>query len=68
MVEIKYLMLYGDVKIVVPEKAKAVYIGTIEYKHDLQRQTEQVRLPVEASVVRDEYDSAMASLRMHIPR
>jgi hypothetical protein len=48
------LWLYGDIKLTVPAGAKAVYIGTIVYKHDGYNTT--------AVVVRDEYAEAMQQL------
>ena len=62
-------MLYGDVKIVVPSKAKAVYIGTIVYQHDLKNtKPNRFGYPSQRVVVRDEYDKAMADLAaMKIP-
>jgi hypothetical protein len=67
--DIDYLMCYGDVKINVPQNAKAVYIGTIVYQHDLKNaQRNMFGFPNKKVVVRDEYDSAMADLAaMHIP-
>lgn len=68
-VDITYLMLYGDVKIVVPSKAKAVYIGTIVYQHDLKNtKPNRFGYPSKRVLVRDEYDKAMADLAaMKIP-
>lgn len=68
-VDVTYLMLYGDVKIVVPQKAKAVYIGTIVYQHDLKNtKPNRFGYPSKRVVVRDEYDKAMADLAaMKIP-
>lgn len=67
--DITYLMLYGDVKIVVPAKAKAVYIGTIVYQHDLQNtRPNRFGYPSRRVFVRDDYDKAMADLAaMKIP-
>jgi hypothetical protein len=68
-VDITYIMLYGDVRIVVPEKAKAVYIGTIEYRHDLKNtKPNKFGYPSKKVVVKDEYEKAMADLAaMKIP-
>lgn len=68
-VDITYIMLYGDVKIVVPEKVKAVYIGTIEYRHDLKNtKPNKFGYPSKKVVVKDEYETAMAELAaMKIP-
>jgi hypothetical protein len=62
-VEITYIMCYGDVKIVVPQKAKAVYIGTIVYQHDLKNtKPNRFGYPSKRVVVRDEYNQAMQDL------
>lgn len=68
-VDITYLMLYGDVKIAVPNNAKAVYIGTLVYQHDLKNsKPNRFGYPSKRVVVRDEYDRAMADLAaMKIP-
>ncbi len=68
-VDITYIMLYGDVKIDVPAKAKAVYIGTIEYRHDLKNtKPNKFGYPSKKVVVKDEYQQAMADLAaMKIP-
>ncbi len=68
-VDITYIMLYGDVKIVVPAKAKAVYIGTIEYRHDLKNtKPNKFGYPPKKVVVKDEYEKAIAELAaMKIP-
>lgn len=67
--DITYLMLYGDVKIVVPQKAKAVYIGTIVYQHDLKNtKPNRFGYPSKRVFVRDDYERAMAELdAMMIP-
>jgi len=68
-VEITYIMCYGDVKIVVPQKAKAVYIGTIAYQHDLKNtKPNRFGYPSKRVVVRDDYNHAMQELAaMKIP-
>ncbi len=68
-VDITYIMLYGDVKIVVPAKARAVYIGTIEYRHDLKNtKPNKFGYPSKKVVVKDEYEKAIAELAaMKIP-
>lgn len=68
-VNITYLVLYGDVKIVVPQNAKAVYIGTIIYQHDLKTaKPNMIGYPSNKVIVKDEYDKAMADLAaMKIP-
>ncbi len=68
-VDITYIMLYGDVKIVVPAKARAVYIGTVEYRHDLKNtKPNKFGYPSRKVVVKDEYQQAMADLAaMRIP-
>lgn len=68
-VDITYLMLYGDIKIVVPQNAKAVYIGTIVYQHDLKNtKPNMFGYPSRKVSVRDEYDKAMADLAaMKVP-
>lgn len=68
-VDVTYLMLYGDVKIAVPENAKAVYIGTVSYRHDLKNAVRnKFGYPSKKVVVKDEYKAAMADLAaMKIP-
>jgi hypothetical protein len=68
-VEITYIMCYGDVKIVVPQKAKAVYVGTIVYQHDLKNtKPNRFGYPSKRVVVRDEFNQAMQDLAaMKIP-
>ncbi len=68
-VEITYIMCYGDVKIAVPQNAKAVYIGTIVYQHDLKNtKPNRFGYPSKRVVVHDEYSQAMRDLAaMKIP-
>ena len=68
-VDITYLMCYGDVKITVPQKAKAVYIGTVVYQHDLKNtKPNRFGYPSKRVVVRDEFKQAMQDLAaMKIP-
>lgn len=68
-VDVTYIMLYGDVKIVVPNNAKAVYIGTIVYHHDLEHtKPNKFGYPSKRVIVRDEYNKAMEELSaMKIP-
>ena len=54
------LKLYKNIKLNIPKKAKAVYIGTIVYKHDGER--------IRSVTVRDEYRKALRDLaKMKIP-
>ena len=54
------LKLYKNIKLTIPKKAKAVYIGTIIYKHDGER--------IRSVTVRDEYKKALRDLaKMKIP-
>lgn len=56
----KVLKLYRNIKLDVPERAKAVYIGTIVYRHDGKR--------LRSVAVRDEYRQALRDLaEMKIP-
>ncbi len=68
-VDVTYIMLYGDVKIVVPANAKAVYIGTVSYRHDLKNtRPNKFGYPSKRVVVKDESKAAMADLAaMKIP-
>jgi hypothetical protein len=68
-VDITYLMCYGDVKITVPQRVKAVYIGTVVYQHDLKNtKPNRFGYPSKRVVVRDEFKKAMQDLAaMKIP-
>ncbi len=67
--DVTYIMLYGDVKIVVPGNAKAVYIGTVVYQHDIEHtKPNRFGYPSKRVIVKDEYDKAIAELSaMKIP-
>lgn len=68
-VDATYLVLYGDVRIEVPRNAKAVYVGTVSYRHDMKNtKPNKFGYPSKKVVVRDEYKAAMADLAaMNIP-
>ena len=52
--DVNTLWLYADIKLTIPANAKAVYIGTVVYKHDGYNTS--------AVAVRDEYADAMQQL------
>lgn len=61
--EVTNLLLYGDLKITIPAKAKAVYIGTIVYRHDIQHTPpNEYGYYTKRVSVRDDYGAAMNDL------
>lgn len=53
-IDAENIILYGDIKLALPEKAKAVYIGTIVYHHNGKETTN--------ITIKDDFNQAMQEL------